>query len=113
LVSFEILQLPIDIEISYDIISNGSTRQFATVFPEANFPFENAFHVDGDLNQSYWHYATYNFTDNYKEIPFTRFVRIKFTRRTNAADQFLPLKADGTSNEWPIMLRNLRVGRNV
>ena len=113
LVSFEIVQLPIDIEISYDIISNGTNRQFVTVAPEINFPFENSLHIDDSLNQSYWHYATYNFTDNYKEIPFTRFVRIKFTRRTNAADQFLPLKTDGTSNEWPIMLRNLRVGRNV
>jgi len=111
--SFETIESPMDIEISYDLISNGILREFVPVTPEDNFPFESSLHANDSLNQAHWHYATYSFTDNYKEVPFARFVRIKFTRRTNATDQFLPLKSDGSSNEWPILVKNLRIGRNV
>lgn len=111
--TFEIVQSPIDIEISYDVISNGQTREFVPVTPEEMFSFDSTIDLDNSLNQSYWQYLTYHFTNDYKEIPFARFLRIKFTRKTGGSYRFLPYKSDGTDNEWPILIRNLRVGRNV
>lgn len=113
LITFDIVQSPIDIEISFDAISDGVTRDFVNVVPEDLFPFDTSIDFDDSLNQVYWQYLNYNFTNEYKEIPFTRFIRIKFTRKTGANYRFLSLKSDDTENEWPILIRNLRVGRSV
>lgn len=113
LVTFDIVQSPIEIEISFDEISDGVTRNFVNVIPEDLFPFDTSIDFDDSLNQVYWQYLNYNFTNEYKEIPFTRFIRIKFTRKTGLNYRFLSLKSDGTENEWPILIRNLRIGRSV
>jgi|GEM_PF-5189150 len=103
--SFQACKVPIDIEISYDEIS-GSTRNFSTVTPEALFPFHNSLYYNSDKKGSPWESLAYNFTDYASDLIFTRYVRIKFTRRS---DKFLP----NAKTPWPILVKNLRLGRSV
>jgi len=103
--SFQACKAPIDIEISYDEVS-GSTRSFTTVTPETLFPFHNALYYSSDQKGNPWESLAYNFTDYAGDLIFTRYIRIKFTRR---ADQFLP----NATTPWPVLIKNLRLGRNV
>jgi len=109
-IAMQIFKLPIDIEIAYDQIGAGSVRDFKSVIPEANSLFVTSLYFNPSEKSLPWNYLTYNFTDKYGQIPFVRYLRIKLTRRN---DSFLSKKLDGTDNPWPILIKNLRIGRNV
>jgi hypothetical protein len=106
----QIFKLPIDIEITYDQIGSGSTRSFQSVIPQSNSLFIKSLYFNPSEKSIPWNYLTYNFTDKYGNIPFARYIRIKFTRRS---DFFLSKKTDGSFNPWPVLVKNLRIGRNV
>jgi hypothetical protein len=103
--SLQVCKSPVDIEISYDEIS-GSTRNFVTVTPEALFPFHKSLYYSPDQKGNPWESLAYNFTDYATDLIFTRYIRIKFTRRS---DKFLP----SAKTPWPILVKNLRLGRSV
>lgn len=104
--TFDISRVPVNIVIDYDHIGNGSNREFISVTPEELFPFHNSIYFNSQKQGSPWESLAYNFTDNDENIIFTRYLRIKFTRR---ADQFL----SNPDTPWPILIKNLRLGRNL
>jgi len=108
-ITFETFKLPIDIEINYDDISNGQTRRFVEPIREEYFPWESSLHFNSAERATPWQSLAYHFTDGYGEIPFTRFIRIQFTRRNDT--NFVT--KSWTNKEWPILVKNLRIGRNV
>jgi hypothetical protein len=118
-IGFETLALPFDIAISYDILNaTGSSplTNFVQITSEEQYPFETSIFYDAQA-QNPWEYLTYNFTDSIKNIIFTRFIKIKFTRK-DESNSDNPLFYDRVSLTpghvaWPIAIRNLRLGRNV
>jgi hypothetical protein len=103
---FDVCRLPIDIEISYDKISDGVNRSFVTVTPESLYPFHTSIYYEIQKTGTPWESLSYHFTDYAENIIFTRYLRIKFTRRD---EQFMP----SADEPWPILMKNLRIGRNI
>jgi hypothetical protein len=119
-IAFEILQFPIDLEIAYDDLDFDGYRNYVSVTPENMpgstdpYPFDTAFFYDRS-NVSPWSYTTYNFKDLNQKMIYTRFIRIKFTRRTTQSVTSVPFLIDNNGNQlsWPVCIRNFRIGRNV
>lgn len=111
-VTFQIFKTPLDIEISYDKLGQGGTRSFVPVTPDSNFPFASSMHFDSSEIRLPWRYITFSFFDKYGDIPFTQYIKIKFTRRNNEAFQST-VNGQTRNNPWPVLVKNLRIGRNV
>jgi hypothetical protein len=107
--ALEILRKPYDIEISYDTLDQSPRRNFVTVTPDPLSIWESSFFYD-PLEQNPWQFSEYHFTDSLGQIIFTRFLRIKLTRRTGS---FLFDSLNQVQTPWSVELRNLRIGRNV
>lgn len=116
-VSFETFKVPINIEISYDTIGIGEQRNFVNAIPESNLYFNTSLKYDKNGSSLPWKYLSFNFVDRQNTIPFTRYVRIKFTRRYGVNDIFISRNrqnyGDPGQEPWPILVKNLRIGRNV
>jgi hypothetical protein len=102
-ITFEVLARPLDIEIAYDVLDLGTTRNFDPVTPLTQQPFTTATHFS-PTDQTTWLPLEYHFADAVGNTPFSRFVRIKFTRRLGEMG----------IDDYPtsVLVRNLRVGRN-
>lgn len=118
---FEALKLPIDIKIEYDVSgiedSTGIQKSYQVVTPDPLYPTNNSLNYDpSTINR--WELLPYIFTDSNEDIIFTRFIKITFTRKNTTAfngSRFLIDYADGkeVSHPWPVIIKNLKIGRNV
>lgn len=106
-VSFDILTQPLDIEIAFDTIDMAPSHNYVAVTPRDRVNFPTATFYES-TNRNPWDYMEFHFADGRGRIPFTRYIRITFTRRSNgpASNVF-----DGV--EYSVIAKNLRIGRNV
>jgi hypothetical protein len=114
-ITCEILELPVDIEITYDALDGAPARDFRPVTPDSIAPYEDSLFYD-PLSGNPWHYTEYHFTDLKGEMVWTRFIRLGITRRTTStplAPAFLFDPLTNVQAPWGVAVRNLRVGRNV
>lgn len=110
-VMFESLALPIDINIYYDITGEKS---FVKITDEIYTSNIYKLFYDGQ-NHNPWEKLEYHFTDSIGNIIFTRYIKLEFNRRDESKSE-TPLFYNKFTEEkvaWPIVVRNLRLGRNV
>jgi hypothetical protein len=114
-ISFETFKVPVDIEIFYDVAGIKKQKTFVPVVPEFDLYYNKSLNFDYNQTSLPWKYLSYNFTDRYEKMIFARYIKIRFTRKTDDANIFLPKR--GTFKEqlspWPVFVKNLRIGRNV
>lgn len=110
---FEITKKPLDLVIEYDLADQTPERRYAPVRlvqgsqPTTNFAPED---------QNPWQFMDFVFGACTGQLIFTRYIRIKFTRRNNVYSPFAILGLDGSVldfHPWSVDVRNLRIGRNV
>lgn len=114
--TFETFKVPVNISIYYDVIGIGNKRSFAPVVPESDLYFNTSLEYNYNSSSIPWQYLSYNFTDKSKKIIFSRYIKIKFTRKTDETSIFLPKRKKVVGEElspWPVFVKNLRIGRNV
>lgn len=100
--TFEVSRKPLMIRIEIDTLDQGPRRNFVPVIRSNDYFTESILYSPQDPNP--WTIAEFNFEDAAARIPFTRYIRIAFTRQTFS---------DVEAGPWSIEARNLRVGRNV
>jgi len=109
-INFDVLRVPIDIKIEYDVISTPD-RQATWVEvirkSDDDLPFDNIVFFDPE-NKAGWFNADFHFLTPRGNMVHTRYLRITLTRR---ADKW------PTSNsqpfKWPIFVKHLRIGRYI
>lgn len=109
-VSFEATRKPYGVELQYDILDMGNERQFHAVTPSLTRPTN----ISLGYSPSYtnpWAPIVINFTDTVQQMVFSRYLRLKFTRREDSNSPFVG--PDGSKRPYSIEVRNLRVGRSV
>lgn len=93
-----------------DVKLERNLRSYTKVeFDEKYLPDENFDYDPDSLNK--WAIAPYTF----KNIVFTRFIKIKFMRNSNNylnQSSFL-VNSNGQSTPWPVAVKNLRIGRTI
>lgn len=111
-ISFEGSSKPYDIDVAYDLLDMAPKRRFQEV------TFRNQTEAPSILNLGYnaanqnpWTSVTLNFTTSLGTPIFTRFIRLKFSRRLGGQTPFK--NPDGTLIPYSIEVRNLRIGRNI
>lgn len=102
----ELIHKPFDIDIEYDGLGVGVKRSFRSVSPLSNRSFTSSLFYDPSLGSS-WNVYQFEFGDANGDPVVTRYIRLKFTRRTSDID------TGAYSFPWSINVRNLRLGRNV
>lgn len=105
----EVSRKPLDIAIDIDLLDDEEERTYVPVTPGAVFPSTVSYDA-GDQNP--WVGLEFHFEDAYHRVPFTRYLRITFTRDADPLD-FLIDPRTGATTPWSIEARNLRVGRNI
>jgi len=119
-ITLELLKSPITLDIQYDTLDYGNYRNYVSVTPEnifetnQSYPFVKEFFYTA-LDPAPWEYTTYNFKDANQNMIYTRYIRIKFDRRTtgNASPANFMSDDSGNPEAWSVCVRNLRIGRNV
>jgi len=107
-VSFEATRKPYNIDLQYDILDQGDERQFVSVTPSAMLPA----HFTLGYSPSYtnpWTPIVINFTDSIGQMIFSRYLRLKFTRRDDSNSPFVG--SNGSKRPYSVEVRNLRSGR--
>lgn len=108
--SFDISRKPIQVEVTYDILDIYPQRKFIPVTPLSEY--HNSVTFDGAaLNP--WETMNLQFTNAKGQIPFTRFIRLRFRRLSDPLNPFLFNPLNHTFSPWSIDVRDLIVGRNV
>lgn len=110
-ITFEITRKPFNFEIAYDLLDMYPERNFVNVTPALDRVGSYAVgYSPGFVNP--WEVVSLNFTDAIGHTIFTRFIRLKFTRRNE--DRNSPfVGVDGTIRPHSVDVRNLRLGRSV
>lgn len=109
-VYFEATRKPFDIEVSYDILDMAPDKEWRVVTPESDIQSPTGIgYTTTEPNP--WTTIDLYFETARRTMIFTRFLRIKFTRRSGGGSPFE--SPDGTQFPFSIEVRNLRVGRNV
>jgi hypothetical protein len=109
-INFDVLRVPIDIKIEYDMIS-APDREAKWVEvkrkSDDDLPFDNIVFFD-PRNRSGWFNAEFHFTTPRGNIVHTRYLRITFTRRNDKwpTSTSKPFK-------WPVFVKHLRIGRYI
>lgn len=108
-INFDVLRVPVNISIEYDILSDVTQQiqEWIPVQAKVNQPFDDVVYFDGN-NRSGWLNADFFFTDPKGNIVQTRFIRIGFSRR----DEVWPLTTSAPFR-WPVFVKHLRVVRNI
>ena len=119
---FEALGLPLSIKIEYDsggLINDSGTpiKTYSQVTFDPLYPIDDEIDYDPNLLNK-WSTLPYIFTDKNSNLIFTRFIKITFTRKeTTYYNQSKFLFDDTVSpavqRPWPVIVKNLRLGRNV
>lgn len=107
-VYFEIIDKPLDINLDYDTLDLFPERQFLGVDYDNDVPSTRTIGYK-PAQDNPWETAEIHFTSPNGCMIYTRFLRIKFTRRESPIFTL----DDGTLVPFSIEVRNLRVGRNV
>jgi hypothetical protein len=115
----EALGLPISISIEYDakgLIDTNKNPQteYKAVTLDPLYPTNHVDYNPNTLNK--WNSASYIFTDANKKLIFTRFIKITFTKNTTTNYDGSKFLFDYTTNvqrPWSVIIKNLRLGRNV
>lgn len=105
----EITRKPYNIELAYDVL-DLDTRQWEPVKfePESAAPTHIGYEAK---NQNPWLVVEYNFCNSLDRMIYTRYLRLKMTRRSDPNSPFV--SANGAKLPYSIEVRNMRVGRNV
>jgi hypothetical protein len=106
--AFEISRKPVNISICYDILSLGGEREWHPVVINGALSSPTAIFFSA-TEQNPWRQAEYYFTNIKGEMIYSRYLRLKFQRRTT--ESFLVNGA--VQYPWSIDARNLRIGRSV
>lgn len=106
---FEITRKPYDIEVDYDVLGQGAARSWNPVtYDQTLSPVTS---VGYDVNaQNPWQIAELWITNKLGKPIFTRYLRLKFSRRNDANS---PFTDNGTLLPYSVEVRNLRVARNL
>jgi hypothetical protein len=108
--TFEATRKPYAITLDYDVLDQGATRRFVNVVPHDTLPSNwNLGYSPSYVNP--WEQITINFTDCRKQMVYARFLRLKFSRRSDSNSPFVG--PNGELRPYSIEIRNLRVGRSV
>lgn len=113
--SFDLIRTPLDIEIDYDTLDMSPRRSWAPVYPVDKRYFNTSVVYSTEANP--WHNTTFLFQNRKGEIPFTRYLRLRFKRHTTGQppgpfdDAFLWDKTLQVQNPWSVDIRGLRLGR--
>jgi hypothetical protein len=110
--TFEVTRKPVTISVEYDLLDASPARSWKAVTPVT--PYSNEVFPGEGGNP--WHTVELAFWNSKNEIIFTRFLRIKISRREDPLNPFLHT-TDPFGQEqampWSVDVRNLRLGRNV
>lgn len=107
---FEATQKPYDIEVEYDLLDQAPSRRWVTASVIKDLP--SITRLDYQIAATNpWKPVTIWIENFSQSMVYTRFIRLKFTRRNEPESPFT--NADGTYNQYSIEVKNLRVGRNV
>lgn len=106
---FEATRKSYDIEISYDILDLAPAREWRTITLEPDIPSVTNLGYDA-VAQNPWQQCEIWFTNSRTDIIYTRFLRLKFSRRSEANS---PFNANGIPVPYSIEVRNLRAARNI
>jgi hypothetical protein len=110
LISFEATRKPYTVSIDYDVLDQGAQRRFVAAVPHDTLPSNFTLGYSPSFTNP-WEQITINFTDAFKHMVYTRFIRIKLSRRNDPNSPFVGV--DGTIRPHSIEVRNLRVGRSA
>lgn len=107
--SFEATGKPFDISVDYDLLDQGPARSWKGVTLTQGIPSVTSLgYTVSTVNP--WVNAKMWFENSLGETIFTRYLRIKFSRRNDPNSPFT--ESDGTLLPYSLEVRNLRVGRN-
>lgn len=109
---FDATSKPYDISVSYDVLDQAPKRRFIPV-KVAN-QHENPSNLSIGYNAGAfnpWARIVINFTNLLNNPIFTRFVRIRFTRRIGQNSPFTLI--NGSFLPYSVEVQNLRIGRNI
>jgi hypothetical protein len=107
---FEVSRKPYDIDIDYDLLDDAPMRRWQPVTYLNNFASSQ--HISYNASaQNPWQLVVLHIGDALQDPLYTRFLRIKFTKRNDKSSPFI----DDTGNPLPFSIeaRNLRVARNI
>lgn len=112
-ITFEMVNKPFNVSISYDVLDAAPKRRFVSVTPIVGTEFSTDFRYISDTNKP-WTYVEYHFTDAIQEMPVTRFIRIAFERALQQeVGAFLYDAATDIQLPFSVEIKNLRIGRNA
>lgn len=107
---FEATLKPYDIEVSYDLLDQAPARTWKTVKLVNGLP--SVTRLDYSVaSRNPWKTVELWFTNSLDRMVYTRFIRIKLSRRIQDDSPFTNF--DGSLEQFSIEVKNLRVGRNV
>jgi hypothetical protein len=106
---FEATRKPYDIDLSYDLLDAAPARAWQPITFDPNVP--SVVHLGYDAGaQNPWAQCELWFNTSLGTPVFTRFLRLRFSRRH---DETSPFTDGATLLPYSIEVRNLRVARNV
>lgn len=107
---FETTRKPFNIEISFDLLDQAPSREWLPVTDVPGLSSVDSIGYDfTPLNP--WFLVEYFFTNSLQKLVYTRFIRIKFSRRISPDSPFVT--SDGENLPYSIEVKNLRIARNV
>lgn len=107
-ITFEATRKPYTISVDYDTLDQGTERLFIAIRPHDTLSSNFTVGYSPSFTNP-WEQITINFTDDRHQMVFSRFIRIKFSRRLDPNSPFIG--SDGTIRPHSIEIRNLRIGR--
>lgn len=108
---FEATQKPYDIELAFDVLDLAPARTWKTVTLDPNRT--SVTRLDYSVAaRNPWKTVEIHFTNDLGNLVFTRFLRIKLSRRSGEEGSPFTI-FDGSLEQYGIEVKNLRVGRNV
>jgi hypothetical protein len=106
---FEATRKPYDIDLAYDLLDAAPSRAWQTAILDPNVP--SVMHLGYDAGvQNPWAQCEIWFNNDLGNPIFTRFLRLRFSRRH---DDTSPFTDGATLLPYSVEVRNLRVARNV
>lgn len=107
---FEATQKPYDIELDYDLLDLAPARAWNPV--TLVDPLTSITRLDYSVaSRNPWKTVEMWFTNAPGKMIYTRFLRLKFSRRNQEGSPFTSF--DGSLEQFSIEVKNLRVARNV